>query len=46
VAALKLPKKVASGVIRLSFGPETTKEEIDICAAALQAHHDNRMPML
>ena len=46
VAALKLPKRVAGGVIRLSFGPETTPEEIDACAAALRAHHDTRMPML
>ena len=46
VAALKLPKRVAGGVIRLSFGPDTTREDIDACAAALRAHHDNRMPML
>ncbi len=46
VAALKLPKRVASGVIRLSFGPRTTKEEIDTCAEALRRHHDTRMPML
>ena len=46
VAALKLPKKVAGGVIRLSFGPETTREDIDACAAALRRHHDTRFPML
>ena len=46
VAALGLDKRTAGGVIRLSFGPETTKEEIDACAAALRSHHDNRMPML
>ena len=46
VAALKLPKKVAGGVIRLSFGPETTKADIDECADALKKHHDTRMPML
>ena len=46
VAALKLPKKVSGGVIRLSFGPETTKDEIDACVAALREHHDTRMPML
>ena len=46
VATLKLPKKAAGGVIRLSFGPETTKEEIDACVAALKNHHDSRMPML
>ena len=46
VATLGLDKRTAGGVIRLSFGPETTKEEIDACAAALKNHHDNRMPML
>ena len=46
VAALGLPKKVAGGVIRLSFGPETTREDIDKCADALRQHHDSRFPML
>ena len=46
VAALKLPKRTASGVIRISFGPETAMEEIDACAQALRRHHDTRMPML
>ena len=46
VAALKLPKKAAGGVIRISFGPESTKEEIDLLAAALRTHHDTRMPLL
>ena len=46
VATLKLPKKEAGGVLRISFGPETTKEEIDACVEALRKHHDSRMPML
>ena len=46
IATLKLPKKVSGGVIRISFGPETTKDEIDACVAALRKHHDTRMPML
>ena len=46
VAALKLAKWVSGGVIRLSFGPETTRDDIDQCAAALRRHHDTRMPML
>lgn len=45
-AALGLEKKVAAGVVRLSFGPETTREEIDAAAAALKKHHDTRFPML
>jgi len=46
IAALKLPKRVSGGVIRLSFGPETTRADIDACAGALRRHHDTRMPML
>ena len=46
VAALKLPKRIAGSVIRLSFGPETTAEEIDVCAEALRRHHDTRLPRL
>lgn len=46
VAALGLPKRTAAGVIRLSFGPETTRADIDACAQALRQHHDSRMPML
>ena len=46
IAALKLPKKVSGGVIRLSFGPETAASDIDACADALRRHHDTRMPML
>ena len=46
VAALKLPKRVAAGVIRLSFGPGTTEADIDACAQALRRHRDTRMPML
>ena len=46
VAALALPQRVAAGVIRLSFGPETTFAEIDACAQALRRHHDTRLPML
>ena len=46
IAALKLSKKVSGGVIRLSFGPETDKGDIDACADALRRHHDTRMPML
>ena len=46
VSALHLDKKTAAGVIRVSFGPETTFEEIDACVEALHRHHDTRMPML
>ena len=46
VAALHLPKKTAGSVVRLSFGPETTREDIDAAAQALRQHHDTRFPML
>jgi len=46
IATLKLPKKVAGGVIRISFGPDTTTAEIDAFVSALKTHHDTRMPML
>ena len=46
VAALHLPKRTAGGVIRLSFGPETTKADIDACTQALRSHHDTKFPML
>ncbi len=45
-AALGLPKKVAAGVVRLSFGPETTEADIDAACAALKNHHDTRFPQL
>ena len=44
--AMNLPKKVKSGVLRVSFGPETTEAEIDALAAALKNHRDTRFPML
>ena len=44
--AMGLDKKTAAGVLRVSFGPETTKEEIDALAKALKAHRDTRFPML
>ncbi len=46
IAALKLPKRTAAGVIRLSFGPETSEADIDACAAALRKHRETRLPML
>ncbi len=46
VAALHLPKRTAGSVIRLSFGPETTRDDIDACAEALRRHRNQRLPML
>ncbi len=45
-AAMKLDKRTAAGVLRVSFAPETTYEEIDALASALRAHRDSRFPML
>lgn len=44
--AMGLDKKTAAGVLRISFGPETTKEDIDALTIALKAHRDRRFPML
>ena len=44
--AMGLDKKTAAGVLRVSFGPETTKEEIDALVSALKNHRDTRFPML
>ena len=44
--ALGLDKKTAAGVLRVSFGPETTESDIDALADALKAHRDTRFPML
>ena len=46
VKELNLPKREAQSIIRISFGPDTTKGEIDACVAAIRDHHDTRMPML
>ena len=44
--AMGLDKKTAAGVLRVSFGPETTTEEIDALVSALKTHRDTRFPML
>ena len=46
LAAMGLPKKVAAGTVRLSFGPGTAREDIDAAAAALDEHRRLRFPML
>ena len=46
VEALRLPKKVAAGVLRASFGPDTTADDIDALVAALKEHQKSRFPML
>jgi len=45
-AAMDLPKKTAAGVLRISFAPDTSKEEIDALALALRRHKETRFPML
>ena len=46
VSALHLDKKTAAGVIRVSFGPETTQADIDGLYQALLDHKNQRFPML
>lgn len=45
-AAMGLEKKVGAGVLRISFGPESTHADVDALFAALKAHRDTRFPML
>lgn len=45
-AAMKLDKRTAAGVLRVSFAPETTREEIDALVSALRKHKETRFPML
>ena len=46
VTALGLDKRTANGVLRVSFGPETTFADIDALYAALLQHKNTRFPML
>ena len=46
LTAMGLPKKVAAGTIRISFGPGTTREDVDALAEALREHQARRFPML
>jgi cysteine desulfurase len=46
ITAMGLPKRTAAGVIRISFDPETTCEDIDALYEALKNHQANRFPML
>ena len=46
VSALGLDKKTAAGVIRISFSPDNTTEDMDALCDALRRHRDNRFPML
>jgi cysteine desulfurase len=46
VKALGLPDRVARGVLRVSFGPDSTRAEVDALCAALRRHHELRYPLL
>ena len=46
VSALGLDKRTAAGVIRISFAPETTEDDIQALYEALQAHRAQRCGML
>ena len=46
VSALGLDKKTAAGVIRISFSPDNTREDVDALCHALKSHRDSRFPML
>ena len=44
--AMGLDKRTAAGTVRISFGPETTFDDIDALAQALAEHRASRFPML
>ena len=46
LSAMGLPRRTAAGTVRLSFGPATTREDIDAAAEALDRHRQMRFPML
>lgn len=46
VSTLGLDKRTAAGVIRISFAPDTNKEDIDTLCAALKEHQASRFAML
>ena len=46
VAALGLGKKVAAGVLRVSFGADSTRKDVDALFEALREHRQTRFPML
>jgi cysteine desulfurase len=41
-----LDKRTAAGTVRVSFGPETSFEDVDALFEALLAHRNTRFPML
>ena len=45
-AAMKLDKKTAAGVLRVSFAPESTEADVDALVSALRRHRETRFPML
>ena len=46
VSALGLPKRTSAGVIRISFSPDTTAEDIEAVYQALKNHQAQRCAML
>ncbi|MBR2928471.1 MAG: cysteine desulfurase [Oscillospiraceae bacterium] len=46
IEALRLPKKVAAGALRVSFGPDSSKADVDALLEALKEHRKSRFPML
>ena len=46
LTAMGLDRRTAAGTVRVSFGPETERADIDALAEALLAHKNTRFPML
>lgn len=46
LTAMGLDKRTAAGTIRVSFGPESSREDVDALVQALAEHRRKRFPML
>ena len=46
LSAMRVERRTAAGTVRVSFGPETVRGDIDALAEAVAEHREKRFPML
>ena len=46
LSAMRVERRTAAGTVRVSFGPETERGDIDALAEAVAEHREKRFPML
>ena len=46
LSAMGVERRTAAGTVRVSFGPETERGDIDALAEAVAEHREKRFPML